>query len=65
MPLTHRMERRLISTSMFLTQGGKLQMLNSVISSLVTYYMCSIKVPITILQQVDKYRRHCLWRWEI
>jgi hypothetical protein len=47
---------------MFLTQGGKLQMVNSVLSSLATYYMCSIKVPITILHQVDKYRHHCLWR---
>jgi hypothetical protein len=63
MPLVHRMERRLIGTSMFLTQGGKLQMVNSVLSSLATYYTCSIKVPITILHQVDKYRRHCLWRW--
>jgi hypothetical protein len=31
-------------------------------SSLATFYMCSIKVPITILKQADKYRRHCLWR---
>jgi hypothetical protein len=62
MPLVHRMERKLINTSNFLTQGGKLQMVNSVLSSLATFYMCSIKVPLTILHQVDKYRRHCLWR---
>jgi hypothetical protein len=24
--------------------------------------MCAIKVPITILNQIDKYRRHYLWR---
>jgi hypothetical protein len=62
MPLVHRVERRLISTSNFLTQGGKLQMVNSVLSSLATFYMYSIKVPISILNQIDKYRRHCLWR---
>jgi hypothetical protein len=62
MPLTQRVERRLISTSMFLTQGGKLEMVNSVLSSLATYYMCSINVTVTCLHQVDKYRRHCLWR---
>jgi hypothetical protein len=39
-------------------------MVNSVLSSLVTFYMCSIKVPITILDQIDKYMRHCLWRGE-
>jgi hypothetical protein len=52
----------LSNTSIFLTQGGKLEMVNSVLSSLATFYMCSIKVPISILEQVDKYQRHCLWR---
>jgi hypothetical protein len=37
-------------------------MVNSVISSLATFFMCSVKVPITILNQIDKYKRHCLWR---
>jgi hypothetical protein len=27
-----------------------------------TFYMCSIKIPIEILNQVDKYRKHCFWR---
>jgi hypothetical protein len=62
LPLTHRIERMLSNTSIFLTQGGKLEMVNSVLSSLATFYMCSIKVPISILEQVDKYQRHCLWR---
>jgi hypothetical protein len=46
----------LSSTSIFLTQGGKLEMVNSVLSSLATFYMCSIEVPISILEQVDNYR---------
>jgi hypothetical protein len=62
MPLVHKCEKRLLSTSNFLTQGGKLQMVNSVMSSLATYYMCSIRISITILQQIDQSRRHCLWR---
>jgi hypothetical protein len=62
LPLVHRVEKRLISTSIFLTQRGKLEMVNSVLSSMVTFYICSIKVQINILEQVDKYRRHCLWR---
>jgi hypothetical protein len=37
-------------------------MVNSVLSSLPIFYMCSVKVPIGILNQVEKYRRHCLWR---
>jgi hypothetical protein len=62
LPLTHRIERRLSNTSIFLTQGGKLEMVNSVLSFSVTFYKCSIKVPISILEQLDKYRWHCLWR---
>jgi hypothetical protein len=62
LPLVHRVERRLISTTIFLTQGGKLLMVNSVLSSLPTFYMGAIKVPIDILNQIDWYRRHCLCR---
>jgi hypothetical protein len=36
-------------------------MVNSVLSSLPTFYMCSVKVSIDILNQIDKYMRHCLW----
>jgi hypothetical protein len=61
MPLVNRVESRLMSTSIFLGQGGKLQLVNSVLSSLSTFYMCSIKIPVDIINQIDKYRRHCLW----
>jgi hypothetical protein len=59
-PLVQRIEARLTNTSIWLTQGGKLEMVNSVLSSMPTFYMCAIKVPLEILHQVDKYRRHCL-----
>jgi hypothetical protein len=38
-----------------------LQLINSVLSSMTTFYMCSIKIPIEFLNQINKYRRHCLW----
>jgi hypothetical protein len=44
---------------------GKLQLVNSALSSLLTFYMCAIKVPVSILNQIDKYRWHCLWRGDI
>jgi hypothetical protein len=37
-------------------------LVNSVMSSLPTFYMCTIKLPISIIKQIDKYMRHCLWR---
>jgi hypothetical protein len=36
-------------------------MVNSVLSSLPTYFMCSIKLPVDIINQIEKYRRYCLW----
>jgi hypothetical protein len=56
-----RVERRLVSTALWLSQEGKLQMVNFVLSSLPIFYICSIKIPIDIINQIDKYRRHCLW----
>jgi hypothetical protein len=37
-------------------------MVNSVLSSLPTFFMSTMKVPIEVLNQIDIYRRHCLWR---
>lgn len=62
LPLVTRCEKRLVSTSLFLSQAGKLQMVNSVFSSLPTFYMCTFQLHSTIREQVDKYRKHCLWR---
>ena len=62
MPLMDRTERRLISVSSFLTQAGRLQLVNSVLSSLPTYAMCSLKIPIAVLEFIDRARKHCLWR---
>lgn len=62
MPLMDRSERRLTSISSFLTQAGKLQLVNSVLSSLPTYAMCSLKIPVAIMDFLDGGQRHCLWR---
>jgi hypothetical protein len=62
MPLMDRIEKRLTSISSFLTQAGWLQLVNSVLSSFPTYAMCSLKLPIVVLDFIDRARRHCLWR---
>jgi hypothetical protein len=38
LPLVQKVERRLASTSTFLSQAGKLELVNSIISSLATYH---------------------------
>ena len=62
LPLVDCMERRLTASSCFLTQGGKLQLLNSVISSMPIYFLCSLQVPIGIIKQLERIQRQCLWR---
>jgi hypothetical protein len=62
LPLISKCERRLISTSRFLSQAGRLQMTNAVLSALPTFHLCTFKMHKTVLHQIDKYRKHCLWR---
>ena len=61
LPMVNRCERRLVSTSLFLSQARKLQMVNSVFSSLPTFIMGTFQLHVTIREQVDKYRKHYLW----
>jgi hypothetical protein len=60
-PLMNRVKRQLTSISSMLTQAGKLQLVNSVIS-LPTFFMCSVQVPVAVHEYVDRARRHCMWR---
>jgi hypothetical protein len=60
--LAQRIEKSLVNTSILMSQGARLQLVNYVLSSLPTFNLCSIKVSIDILNQIDKYRHHCLWR---
>ena len=61
-PLICRIERRFSASSQFLSYAGRLQLVNAVISSLPTYYMCSLKLPVAVINIIDKRRKNCLWR---
>jgi hypothetical protein len=60
-PLVTKCERRLVNISSFLSQAGRLQMTNAVISALPTFTMCTYLLPKTVIKQIDKYRKHYLW----
>lgn len=62
LPLVGRCERRLAGVSMFLSQAGRLQITNAVLTSLPTFYMCTLAIPKIVIKQIDKFRKHCLWR---
>jgi hypothetical protein len=61
-PIMSKIERKLTSISSMLSHAGRLQLVNSALSSLPTYAMCTLQVPTTVLEYIDTVRRHCLWR---
>lgn len=62
MPMVSKCEKRLAGISSFLNMAGRLQLTNAVFSALPTFFMCSLRLPKSIIKQIDKYRKHCLWR---
>lgn len=62
MPMIRKCENKLAFISQFLNQTGRLQMVNAVLSALPTFFMCSVLLPKAVIKQIDKYRKHCLWR---
>ena len=62
MPIVTKLERRLCTTSCFLSQGARLQLISSALSSMPVYFMCSLQLPAGIIAQLDRILRQCLWR---
>jgi hypothetical protein len=62
LPLIQRIQRRLSCSSNFLSQAGRLELVNSVFSALPMFFMCTLKIPKTIIKEIDIFRKHCLWR---
>lgn len=62
MPLVDSVEKRLSASSSMLKQGSRLQLLNSVLSSMPIYYLCTLHIPPGIIKQLERIERQCLWR---
>jgi hypothetical protein len=60
LPLVTRVERRPLICSDFLGTAGKLELVNSVLSSLHGFFMSTLSRYQGIIDQLDKYRRYCL-----
>ena len=56
-PLVSKCERKLSSISSYLSEAGRLQMTNAVITALPTYTMCTYLLPKTVIKQIDKFRQ--------
>jgi hypothetical protein len=60
-PLIDRIERRLYSTASFLSYEDRLVLVNSVLSSLPTYFMLSLMILVEVIDVIDRARRQSLW----
>jgi hypothetical protein len=61
-PLMDRVERRLLACSNYLSYSRRLEMINFVLTPTVTYVMCSLILPVGVIDNIDRIRRQCLWR---
>ena len=62
LPLVCNLERRLSSSSCFLAQGARLQLINSALSSMPLHFLCSLQLCPGLTNQLDRILRQCLWR---
>ena len=62
MIILQRISSRLAGCSTFLSYGEKLVLIKSVFTSLPIFFLCTLPFPVTVLQQINKYLRHCFWR---
>jgi hypothetical protein len=61
MPLVDRIERRVSATFMLMSYSGRVSLINSLLTSIATFSMCSIQLHPKNLEHIEKIRRHCLW----
>lgn len=61
LPLVNGLERRMMGLNKLFSYSGRLLLVNSVLSSLPTYYLCTLKVPPGVLDQLDNYKKQLLW----
>ncbi|XP_073355017.1 uncharacterized protein [Aegilops tauschii subsp. strangulata] len=61
MPLVHGVERKMSTALSLLSSGAKLTLVNSVVTSMLIYAMCTIKLHPKVIEHLDKLRKFCLW----
>jgi hypothetical protein len=59
-PMMDRVERKLSGCATWLSYTGRMQMINSAITPICTYAMCTIKLPRGVIENIDRIRKQCL-----
>ena len=61
-PMLQRIERRIYGCSTLISYDGRLQLIKSIFSSQPTFFMSCLSLPVAVIDQINKYLRHCFWR---
>ena len=62
MPMLKRIENKLLGCSTLLSTGDKLTLVKSVLYGMPIFFMCTLRIPITVVNQINSYLKNCLWR---
>lgn len=61
-PLIEKVEKRLTSwQAKMVSRAGRLQLVQSVMSTILVYYMICFRLPKWVICRIDRARRRCLW----
>ena len=62
-PVTGKCEKKLTRwKSQYISLGGRVTLINSVLDALPTYMMSIFPIPNGVIQRLDKIRRDFLWK---
>ena len=61
-PILEKVERRLAGwKKLYLSKGGRLTLLKSILSSMPTYFMSLFPIPIKVAKRIELLQRNFLW----
>ena len=61
MPMVHGVERKMSTALALMSSGAKLTLVNSAVTSMLIYAMCTLKLHPKVIKHLDKLHRYCLW----
>lgn len=61
-PICQKIERRVCGCSSLLSYDGRFLLVKALFSALPIFFMSTLALPISIIEQINKYLRHFFWR---